>query len=160
MLLGVISDTHGHLENTRRAAEMLQSLGVERVIHCGDIGSPAIVSLLAQWPVDYVLGNVDRDEKALRRAIEEAGQQFHGRFGSRTLEGRRIAFLHSDDEKLFRQTIAGGQWDLVCYGHTHKARLHQEGETLVLNPGALYRAARHTLAVVDLPELDVNHVTL
>ena len=52
----------------------------------------------------------------------------------------RIAFLHSDDNRLFRQTIESGQWDLVCYGHTHIAKQHREGKTLVLNPGAIYRA--------------------
>jgi putative phosphoesterase len=158
MLLAVLSDTHGHVEYTRRAVVVLETLAVERVIHCGDIGSPAIPPLLARWPTDYVLGNVDRDNQALRQAIEAAGHRLHGRFGSLELDGRQIAFLHSDDEKLFRQTIAGGQWDLVCYGHTHKADLRREGATLVLNPGALYRAAHHSIATVALPELTIQHV--
>ncbi len=160
MLLAVLSDTHGHVGNTRDAVRMLEAREVTRVIHCGDIGSPEIPPLLAAWPTDYVLGNVDRDTTALRRAVEAAGHQLHGRFGSLELEGRKIAFLHSDDEKLFRQTIASGDWDLVCYGHTHKAEMHREGSTLVLNPGALYRAARHSVAVVNLPDLETTHLTI
>jgi uncharacterized protein len=84
--------------------------------------------------------------------------RLHGRFGSLELEGRKIAFLHSDDERLFRETISSRAWDLVCYGHTHQAELRREGPTLVLNPGALYRAARHTFAVVELPQLEARHV--
>jgi putative phosphoesterase len=160
MLLAVLSDTHGHVEYTRRAVAVLESLAVERVIHCGDIGSPSIPPLLARWPVDYVLGNVDRATAALQKAIEAAGHRLHGRFGSVELEGRKIAFLHSDDEKLFRQTIASGAWDLVCYGHTHKADLRREGTTHVLNPGALYRTARHSIATVTLPELEIRHVNV
>ena len=156
MRLAVISDTHGHVAYTTEAVRLLQTLDVERVIHCGDIGSAAIPPLLAPWPTDYVLGNVDRDESALRRAIEAAGHRLHGRFSSLDLEGRRIAFLHSDDLRLFRETIRSGEWDLVCYGHTHKADSRHEGRTLVLNPGALYRAAQHSVAVVTLPEMEVS----
>lgn len=160
MLLAVLSDTHGHVDYTRDAVRMLETLEVSRVIHCGDIGSPEIPPLLAPWPTDYVLGNVDQDSASLRRVIAAAGHRLHGRFGSLELEGRKIAFLHSDDEKLFQQTIASGDWDLVCYGHTHKAEMHREGPTLVLNPGALYRAARHSIAVVDLPDLEATHISI
>lgn len=158
--LAVISDTHGHVDYTRQAVMMMESFEIERVIHCGDIGSAAIPPLLAQWPVDYVLGNVDQDTAALRQAIEAAGHRLHGRFGSLELAGKKIAFLHSDDAALFRQTISRGEWDLVCYGHTHKAAIHREGSTLVLNPGALYRAARHSIALVRLPELEATHITI
>ena len=58
-----------------------------------------------------------------------------------------------DDQKRFAQTVHAGEWDLVCYGHTHVAKQHRQGRTLVLNPGALYRATPHSLAVVELPEL-------
>jgi putative phosphoesterase len=160
MLLAVISDTHGHVGFTREAAMMLEAMEVDRVIHCGDIGSMEIPPLLARWPVDYVLGNVDRATAAFESAIAKAGHHFHGRFGSLELEGRRIAFLHSDDEALFRQTITSNVWDLVCYGHTHKAEMHYEGKTLVLNPGALFRAARHSFAVVQLPQLEATHIML
>jgi putative phosphoesterase len=139
---------------------VLESLAVDRVIHCGDIGSPSIPPLLARWPTDYVLGNVDCASSVLQQVIEAAGHRLHGRFGSLELEGRKIAFLHSDDEKLFRQTVASGEWDLVCYGHTHKADLRRDGKTQVLNPGALYRAAQHSIATVTLPGLEIRHVNV
>lgn len=163
MRIGVISDTHGHLPNSRAAAQVLQEHEVEAVLHCGDIGSTDVIPVFDRWPTHFVFGNVDRQEKALRDAIEVAGQTCHGRFGSLELSGCRIALLHSDDARLFRETITGGEFALVCYGHTHVAEMHKEGPTRVLNPGALYRASQHTLAIVDLPELavtsvEVNHV--
>ncbi len=158
MLLGIVSDTHGHVEHTRPGIRMLESLGVEAVIHCGDIGSAEIVSMFNPWPTHFVLGNVDFDAEALRRAIQAAGQTYHDRFGSLDLAGRQIAFLHSDDGRRFEETIDGQQYDLVCYGHTHVARQEQRGRTLVLNPGALHRATPHSLAVVRLPELQVTIV--
>src|SRR5438067_2299698 len=71
MLLGIVSDTHGHVEHTRQAVRMLESLEVHEVIHCGDIGSSDIVPLFAAWPTHFVLGNVDYDEPPLREAIDE-----------------------------------------------------------------------------------------
>jgi hypothetical protein len=103
---------------------------------------------------------VDYAESELRDAIEVAGQTCHDRFGSLELDGCRIALIHSDDAGLFRETITGGKYALVCYGHTHVAEMHREGDTLVLNPGALYRAKTHTLAIVELPGLQVTSVKL
>ena len=160
MILGIVSDTHGHLGNTIQAVRVLQEHNVELVIHCGDIGSIDVVELFAGTPTHFVFGNVDSSAEQMRRAIVQAEQTCHGRFGSLDLEGRKIAFLHSDDSRRFRETISSGDWDLVCYGHTHEAESHRERNTLVLNPGALYRANPHSLAIVELPSFQVEHVTL
>lgn len=160
MLVGIVSDTHGHVHNTLNAVRMLKSMDVSAVIHCGDIGSESIPALFDAWPTHYVLGNVDGEEATLRKAIEAQGHTLHGRFGSLELSNKRIAFLHSDDAHLFRSTVSSGEWDLVCYGHTHRAEHHHEGPTLVLNPGAIYRADPHTIALVQLPELDVTSIDI
>jgi uncharacterized protein len=157
MRIGVVSDTHGHLANTRAAIQRLAELQVELIIHCGDIGSPRVVPLFENWPTHFVFGNVDGDEEQLQAAILAAGQTCHGRFGSFEAAGTRIAVLHSDDRALFQQTIGSEKWDLVCYGHSHVAEQHFQGKTLVLNPGALYRADPHTLATVELPDLVATH---
>ncbi|MBX3415099.1 MAG: YfcE family phosphodiesterase [Pirellulales bacterium] len=160
MLLGVVSDTHGHAPFTREAVRMLASLEAERLIHCGDIGSAEIAELLRPWPVDYVLGNVDGSGGELAPAIAVAGGTLHGQFASLELAGRRIALLHGHDSRRLRESIAGGEYDLVCHGHTHERRLEQVGTTLVLNPGAVFRANPRSIALVRLPELEVTHVSL
>jgi uncharacterized protein len=158
MRIAVVSDTHGHVGYTTSAVSMIRQENVEAVLHCGDVGSPAIVPLFADWPAHFVFGNVDDDNGPLPEAIRSAGQTCHDRFGSLDLYGVKIALLHSDDFELFDETIESGKYDLVCYGHTHVARQHRVGKTLVLNPGALYRATPHTFAVVELPGLEVRHV--
>jgi uncharacterized protein len=160
MRIGVISDTHGHVTNTLAAARMLESLEVEAVLHCGDICSCEIPTLLAAWPAHYVFGNCDHDHQDQRAAIEQAGKKCHGLFGDFELAGRRIALLHSHDARLFHQVCSSGEYDLVCYGHTHHAEQHRSGKTLILNPGALYRANPHSLAVVDLLKMDATIVPL
>jgi putative phosphoesterase len=156
MNIAVLSDTHGHVRHTLEAVRLMKPHGVQTVLHCGDIGTPAVPPLLSDWPTHYVLGNVDRDEPRLRKAIELSGGTCHGRFARLTLDSVRIAMLHGDDENLLRTTIQGGEFDLVCHGHTHQMAERREGATLVLNPGALYRARPHSLAIVQLPAREVT----
>ena len=42
-------------------------------------------------------------------------------------------------------------FDVVVHGHTHKAEIRQEGETLVVNPGEVcrYLSGRATIALLD-----------
>ncbi len=162
MLLGVVSDTHGQVSYAREAVRMLESFGVNVVLHCGDIGSAAIVPLFGTWPTHFVFGNVDVGPQAeeIRSAIETAGQTCHGRFGALEMAGVKVALLHGDNQKLLARTIADGQHALVCHGHTHVPRNEQIGNTLVLNPGALFRATPHTLAIVELPSLNVEIIPL
>ncbi|MBI3838221.1 MAG: metallophosphoesterase family protein [Planctomycetia bacterium] len=158
MIIGIVSDTHGHAAFTRPAIRMLESCDVELVIHCGDIGSAEIIWLFEPWPAHFVFGNVDSPSGVLRDTILAAGQTCHERFGMLELVGRRIAFLHGDDAPRLRETIDSGQYDLVCYGHTHQAEQHPHGRTLVLNPGALFRAQPHSIAIVRLPQLEIAHL--
>lgn len=154
MRIGVVSDTHGHVLNTLAAVRMLESLNVEAVLHAGDIGTIEIPPLLTAWPTHFVFGNCDHQRAELWAAIEQAGLTCHGRLGDLVIGGRRIALIHSDDAAQFRRICACGEYELVCYGHTHVAKQHHEDQTLVLNPGALYRANPHTIAVVDLDTME------
>jgi putative phosphoesterase len=160
MRIGVVSDTHGHVELTQPAIRMLESLQVDRVLHCGDIGSAAVVELFAPWPTDFVFGNCDSNRRELAQVISAAGLTCHGDFGELELAGNRIALLHSHDGRRFRQTLTSGVWDLVCYGHTHVASIDRHGPTLAVNPGALYRAQPHSIAIVELPDLQATIVPL
>ncbi|MDP6443784.1 MAG: YfcE family phosphodiesterase [Pirellulaceae bacterium] len=160
MIIAVVSDTHGHVHYTRQAVRMLEEFEPDAVLHCGDIGSPEIPPLFAAWPTHYVFGNVDRNERSLRMAIEQSGGVCHRRFGELLLAERPIALLHGDDNAKFRHAQQCGEFDLVCYGHTHVAKTHHVAATLVLNPGALYRATPHSIALVDLLDLTATSITV
>lgn len=159
MLIGVVSDTHGHVEYAHDAARMLQTFDVAAVLHCGDIGSPEIVRAFAAWPTYYVFGNVD-DPDRLRPAIEAAGATCCEQFGALRLAETNVALLHGHDERRLAEACRGGEFRLVCHGHTHVAKETWFGETLLLNPGALYRASPHTLAIVELPTLRVERIAV
>jgi putative phosphoesterase len=159
MRIGVLSDTHGHWARTEQAVRVFLDQAVDLVIHCGDVGSSEVVALFDPWPTHFVFGNVDAPGE-LRPVIQRAGKTCHERLGTLELEGRRIAFLHSDDRPAFLETISDGRFDLVCFGHTHAAELFDHGSTKVLNPGAVYRSPRPSVAIVVLPELQITHVAI
>jgi uncharacterized protein len=160
MRLGIISDTHGHVELTRPAVRMFESLQVNAVLHCGDIGSREVVDLFAAWPTHFVFGNCDYDHQELGAAIRQAGQTCHGLFGELELDGVRVALLHSHERRRFRQTIESSDYRLVCYGHTHIAAIERHETTVLLNPGAVYRATPHSVAIVELPAVEATIIDL
>jgi len=154
--LGIISDTHGLLNETLLAVRLFREQGVQTVIHCGDIGGSGIVGAFQELETHFVLGNMDSDEETLRLAAGETGNHFHGWFGSIERLGKRIAFLHGHQSEKMEQEIESGNWDLICYGHTHVPALQIRGRTMLLNPGAFKKVFRPTIAVVTLPDLTVE----
>lgn len=160
MRIGVVSDTHGHLPSARRAAELLAERNVEQLLHCGDIGTPEVVQIFSLWPGHYVFGNCDHDLAQLAEAIERVEQTCHGEFGEFNLAGCPIALVHGHDHRRLQDAINSGAYHLVCYGHTHVPEEHYEGRTLILNPGALFRANPRTIAIVELPSLEVERLVV
>ena len=160
MRIGIVSDTHGHVENARRARNMLDAFEVDAVLHCGDIGSVDVVAVFRGLPTHFVFGNVDTDPASLRGAIRRAELSCHERFGALELGGVSIALLHGDDDRARRDAIESGSYRMVCSGHTHVPLEQWHGDVLTLNPGALYRAKPHTLAIVELPSLEAEIISL
>jgi putative phosphoesterase len=158
MKIGIISDTHGDVRATRRAVQILQRQGVGVLIHCGDVGLE-ILPCLNEIPAHVVSGNMDHPE-LLQQALAETKHTFHDQFGTLEIEGVRLAFLHGHDVKLLYHSIHSGQWDLVIHGHTHAFSQRVEGQTVVLNAGALARTLRPSVAVVELPSLEITEIAL
>ena len=149
MKIGIVSDTHSRYATVAKALALLRERGVEMVLHCGDIEDPATVHLFQGLPTHFVFGNCDLDRQALRQAMQDSGATLHESFGHLDIDGRKIAWIHGDVPRLFRDLEAAGHFDYLFYGHTHQAEQHHTGPTLVVNPGALHRARVKTLVVLD-----------
>lgn len=155
--IGVISDTHGKLTETQWAVELFEQQGVSLIIHCGDIGDTEVVHAFRGKETHFIFGNTDGENAMLRYAAEEDGNRHHGWFGSLVCEGVRVFFLHGHQTERFETEINSGNWDLICFGHTHQAVYQLCGSTRILNPGALHRVARPSVAVIALPEMNVEN---
>lgn len=160
MLIGIISDTHDHLANLRRALELLKARGAELVLHAGDFVSPFVAEPFRETGLRVigVFGNNDGDRLFLRQRFSEVGE-LH--FGPHELElgGRKILLMH--EPRALEALVASGRYDLVVYGHTHRPKI-SPGQTVVVNPGELggWLTGRGTLALVDLKRLQAEILEL
>ena len=149
MRIAIVSDTHSRHATVETVLKMIDERGVELIIHCGDIEDADTVWLFPP-NTHFVFGNCDSERASLRQAIHGIGGTLHEPFGKLELDGSRIAFIHSDDKKLFEKLETSGQYDYLFYGHTHVAQEHRTGSTRVINPGALHRARPKTFVILDL----------
>lgn len=149
MRVGIISDTHGLL----RAQVFDAFVGVEHILHAGDIGKTDIITELeAIAPVTAVWGNADGWEVRGRvpevAEVELAGVRtvvIHGmQAGSPTPE--KIAALHPD---------AG----LVVFGHSHRPVIRRVGGTLAVNPGSAGRRRFRDPVTVAIAEIENGSAT-
>ena len=154
MKIGILSDTHDRADRTARAVAALARAGAEALIHCGDVTGPAVVRQCGGLPTYFVYGNNDYDQDALGRAIRAIGGQILGRGGWIELGGRRIAVTHGDLVGEIRRVL-GSNPDYFLSGHSHQASDELRAGVRWINPGALHRASRWTVAVLDL---DSDHL--
>lgn len=151
MRIGVLADSHDHLERLTRAVEILAAHQVEAVIHAGDYVAPFSVPLLGRLgvPVFGVFGNNDGERIGLAARFAEIGGVLQERPHEFTLGGRPVLVLH--EPFGLEGLAASGRWPLIVYGHTHRADL-RPGPTTILNPGEVcgWVTGRATLGLVDL----------
>ena len=119
--IGVISDTHGLVR-----PEALRALrGSDLIIHCGDIGEPAVLRALRTIaPVRAIRGNND-----------------HGGWADRLPEhrivkvgSRSIYVLHNLADLEIDPETRG--MTAVLSGHSHRPGIERKGEVLFVNPGS------------------------
>jgi putative phosphoesterase len=141
MKIGVISDTHGHLDPRLRSAFP----GVEAIIHAGDVGAESVLLALRDIaPVYAVCGNNDEPLSCL--GLPQVLDL--------ELAGVRIRVVH--------QVRDLGQTDSVhvaVFGHSHRQLCEVRGGVLHLNPGAAGRVGFHALQTVALLHLDAGVAT-
>ncbi len=124
--IGLISDTHGRLDN--KVFEIFA--GVDLILHAGDIGGTQILTELeAIAPVKAVLGNTDSFALAASlQPIDFVSVDDHLICLTHIVNNQR-AFAY----KLFKMNRKA---DIVVFGHTHRASKNRCQDILFLNPGS------------------------
>jgi uncharacterized protein len=159
MLIALMSDTHDHIVNTRAALELLAPHKPAAYLHAGDLVSPSMLDLFKGLPFHFVFGNNEYDFSGLRSRAMVHGVTCHGELADLTLAGKRIAVTHGHTH-TFRKTIRSGEFQYVVYGHTHLIGDERIGTTRVINPGALQRAQKKTVALLNLATDDLQFLPL
>lgn len=165
MLVGVMSDTHDNIEQTKKAVARFNREGVEHVLHAGDFVSPFMIDTLKELkaPLTGVYGNNDGDRGPLeKKSAAIPGLKIAGTFARVELGGMRAGLLHGTDRELVEALAECGSLDLLVYGHTHRPDVRKVGSLLVVNPGEVYGhlTGRSTVAVVDTEKRSAEIVEL
>ncbi len=155
--IGLLSDSHGRAATTSQAVRLLLEQQVDLLLHLGDIGSLEVIDAMIEQvddqgrltpPVRLVFGNVDWDADSLARYAVSLGVDVDHPMGWLELDGRTLVYQHGHEQAGMDQALARGV-DFLCHGHTHRPRNEKVGPTRLINPGALFRAADYTVAVLD-----------
>ena len=138
MKIGIISDTHDHVERIKKAIGILNEEKIDLAYHLGDICSPFVLPLFKELKcsVKAVFGNNDADIfKLVNRA--PANFSFYDRFFVDEVNGKKICLFHGDHEELALRLFESGKYDLLLRGHNHAAEIKRNDKTLMINPGNL-----------------------
>ncbi len=165
MILGVLSDAHGHVEGFLEGLTLLRRMGADRVFFLGDAvgylpGSEVVDAIVAEG-VEPVAGNHEAmlldppsgiDDSifrfaATRRALGPSGLQRIAVWpDSRTLDtpAGPILLGHTapwpDRPRLYPdtdpETLPALPWRFVFMGHTHRAFIAETAATTFVNVGS------------------------
>jgi len=158
MKIGVISDTHDHVGNIKKAISILKEKNINTLIHLGDFCSPFSLPPLKMEKVYAIFGNNDGDKLFLQEKANESGFVIDRGPKAINIEGREIAIMHEPYElEAFRKS---GIYDIVLHGHTHEYYIKKD--PLTVNPGELcgYLSGKATFAIIDLENLECEIVEM
>jgi len=128
---------------------LFDRLGVSHVIHCGDVGSPEVFDEMIGRPCTFVWGNMDFPHDGLLTYAQSLGLPIPQDVPLRLdLDGKHFAILHGH-EPGFDAALQRLKVDYILHGHTHVACDEMLNGKRIINPGALYRVARKTVATLD-----------
>jgi len=164
MKIGIIADTHDNLPAIDKAVKRLNDEGVELVLHAGDYVAPFSVLHLKPLKARLigVFGNNDGDHEFLKNRFKEINAEIRGGFAEVSTGSIKIAVVHGDDPELLASLIGTESYDVVVHAHSHDARIHRKGKTLVINPGEVcgYLSNKSTMALLDTQNLDAKIVQI
>jgi hypothetical protein len=153
MKVGVLSDSHGELENLVKASKILLNKKVERVIHLGDNyeDTKVIEDTFKVIKVPGVFSEYYQKEEIPNRIIKE-------------IEGKRVLITHT--ERSHENDLPGDikpeevNKDVVLYGHTHVPKIEEREGILYVNPGHLKSSDKKgfppSLAIINFKDLSVE----
>ena len=162
MKVGLISDTHNHLRESRQAIALLLERGARHLVHCGDAGED-VVDLISATCREHgirahvAIGNCDRAHPEDQPFLASPAGVERGESPEFVLAGKRCASLHGDRTERLARAVSDGGFDYVFTGHTHAPADQRTGKTRLLNPGSPVRPRRGppTVALLDL---ETDHV--
>ena len=160
-MIGIMSDSHDHLEAIRDAVEVFNQENVDLVVHAGDLIAPFTSKEFDKLkaPLEAIFGNNDGERRGLRAAYAEICTLED--FKELEIGARKIAVIHGTNESLVDALRKSGKYDLVIRGHTHHMEV-LKGQIMIINPGETcgYVSGVKTVILLDTDDLSWKTVKL
>ncbi|MFQ5492306.1 MAG: metallophosphoesterase family protein [Phycisphaerae bacterium] len=150
MLIGICSDTHGRTDALRKGLAIFDAAGIDRMVHCGDVGGTEVFDLLVGRQAWFVWGNTDFPDAATRAYLQTVGLPIPSRPPLLLEWADKTLAVYHGHEGAFDHAGYHPEVDYVLHGHTHLRRDDRLGQTRFINPGALHRARVKSVATLDL----------
>lgn len=157
MRIGIISDTHDRLPTIHAALERFEQLGIDTLLHPGDIIAPFAARPLADFPaaLHVTYGNNDGERAGLKAVLPQIqdGPLFLELAGKRVLVHHFVDWCSPDDIE---------RADLIVTGHTHQVAIDKRDGKIFVNPGECcgWVTGRCTIATIDLDNDEVELIEI
>jgi len=162
MKVGILADSHDHLQALRAAARTMLTAGVEHILWAGDFVAPfALPPIHAVGvPVTGVFGNNDGERNYLAKRFADYGWELQPKFAFPVLGTVRFA-MHHEPEPV-EALAQSGLYDVVVYGHTHELVVRRAADALVINPGETcgWLTGAPSCVILELETLEPTVVNL
>lgn len=163
--IGVISDSHDHIENMKKAVKIFNEQNISHVFHAGDIISPFIAPLVfkaLKSKLTCVFGNNDGERFGLKAQFTAIGAEISADQISTEINGKKIVVFHTIHSAILESLIESHKFDVIIYGHTHELEVKTVKNTLIINPGEAcgYLTGKATIAIIDLDKMQAEIITL
>jgi putative phosphoesterase len=170
MKICIVSDTHDNRQLLEAAVAQAVARGAEAILHCGDVVAPGTLSVLHRFdlPIHVIHGNNTGDLYTLNKIASRSDNQLHyyGQDAGIELAGRRIFIVHYPH--YARAMATTGDWDLVCCGHDHVAKIENitdiNGNTCIYaNPGTtggVGAPASYIIGDLEAMEFEIFEINL
>lgn len=160
-MIGIMSDSHDNVYAVRQAVRFFKNTECKLVIHAGDFVAPFAARELEYLgcPVKAVFGNCDGEKEGLRRVVDAFGE----------IRKAPFVFWYADKNFLITHThfsvgryAASGKYEVIIFGHTHKAEVRRNKGVLLINPGETggWLSGKSTVALVDPSTWETEVFTL
>lgn len=161
MKIGIISDSHDHIENIMKSIKIFKERKVDFILHLGDYVNPASVLAFKDVKLIGIFGNNDGDKFRLINSFNEVVGKIKGDFHEFEKDGLKFACYHGTEPQLKNSLIECGKYHVVLYGHTHECDNRRVGKTLVLNPGTAHGFGhKATIMIFDTATKEVEFINL
>lgn len=158
MFIGIISDTHDHIEKVKKAIEIFNQYNLISVIHCGDFVAPFTLKEFGILKTKFyaVFGNCDGEKEGLLKVAKENNFVLSEAPLALSFCNRKFIIFH----KLPKEKI--NNVDYIIYGHTHKSEIKKEENVFIINPGEAcgLLTERATIAILNIEKNEIEFLEI